>query len=242
MPPKTLYVKDQQLWEKAKTLAGHQAFSGVIMRLLAKWVADKEKHEAMKSGKEFTKIELWVGGDEHHRWYPKDLIGRDYKVAFTGRLLDSTEVRQYAKSESGRLYTSRPRAISPAVDVYEMSDGRLAVNRDFDDSKAGATCLVYSDFQNLRDNPSALDTIWEDPHEQDVTEMLEVPPFIADTAEIPRELGITDLAGLREILKGQPLTMDIDSWIYENVQRKAYELHFLKGISDALGAELIVRI
>ena len=29
------------------------------MQLLAKWVADRENHEAMKSGKEFTEIELW---------------------------------------------------------------------------------------------------------------------------------------------------------------------------------------
>ena len=45
MPTKTLYVKDQQLWEKASRLAGHQGLSGVVTQLIAKWVADKEKRE-----------------------------------------------------------------------------------------------------------------------------------------------------------------------------------------------------
>ena len=155
------------------------------MRLLAKWVAGKEKHEAMKSGKESAEIELWVGGDEHRRWYPKDPIGRNYKVAFTGRLLDSTEVGHHIESESG-LRTYRPMSVNPVVEVYEMSDGRLVVYRDFGElamgSKLGATCLVYSDFQHLRDDPSVLETLWGDPLGEDETQMLEVPPFAARTA------------------------------------------------------------
>ncbi len=181
------------------------------MQLLAKWVANKEKDEARKSGKEFTEIELWVGGDEHCRWHPMDSTGRDYKVAFTGRLLASTEEWHYTESESG-LRVSRPTSTGPVVEVYEMKDGRLAVYRDSDNSKRGATCLVYSDLQTLRDDPTALETLWDE-HEEEAA----VPPFRTRTARGEQE-------------------------ITEAVERKAYDLNFLKDISDALGAEMIVRI
>ncbi len=209
MPTKTLYVKDQQLWEKAGRLAGHQKLSEVIMQLLAKWVADKENHEAIKSGKEFTEIELCVGGDEHSRWHPRDPIGGDYKVAFTGRLLASTE-----RGPGQYLSTN------PIVEVYELSDRRLVVYRDFESSTDGATCLVYSDVQRLRDNPAALETLWwvDDSEEK----ALAVPPFRTRTA------------------RGEQGTEDPDE--DPEVEREAYDLDFLNVISDALGAEMIVRI
>ena len=175
------------------------------MQLLAKWVADKEKDEARKSGKEFTEIELWVGGNEHSDRNPEDPAGLDYKVVFTGRLLVSTD--------GGSAYYST----SPAVDVYEMRDGRLVVHRCWDTSysggSGGATCLVYSDFQTLRDDPTALQTLWY----VDDREEAAVPPFRTRTAKGEQE-------------------------ITEDVEREAYDLNFLKEISNALGAEMIVRI
>ena len=176
------------------------------MQLLAKWVADRENHEAMKSGKEFTEIELWVGGDEHSNQHPKDPMEQDYKVAFTGRLLASTETGLYHST-------------NPVVEVYELRDGRLVVYRDFDSSIHGATCLVYSDFQTLRDDPAALETFWwvDDSEEKAPV----VSPF---TARAATEKGIEE---------------GIDS---EESEREAYDTRFLKDISDALGSELIVRI
>lgn len=185
------------------------------MQLLAKWVADKEKDEARKSGKEFTEIELPVGGNEHSERYPRDPAGLDYKVTFTGRLLASTEGWYYTELESG-FTVSRPTSTSPVVKVYEMKDGRLVVYRCWETSYSGglggATCLVYSDFQTLRDDPTALETLWNE-HEKEAA----VPPFRTRTA------------------KGEPE-------ITEDVEREAYDLHFLEEISDALGTEMIVRI
>ena len=175
------------------------------MQLLAKWVADKEKDEARKSGKEFAEIELWVGGNEHSERHPEDPAGLDYKVVFTGRLLVSTD--------GGSAYYST----SPAVEVYEMRDGRLVVYRCWESSysggPSGATCLVYSDFQTLRDDPTALQTGWY----VDDREEAAVPPFRTRTARGEQE-------------------------ITEDVEWEAYDLHFQKEISDALGAEMIVRI
>ena len=186
------------------------------MQLLAKWVADKEKDEAKKSGKEFTEIELPVGGNEHSERYPRDPAGLDYKVAFTGRLLASTEEWHFTELESG-LRVSRPTSTNPVVEVYEMRDGRLVVYRCWETSYSGgpggATCLVYSDFQTLRDDPTALQTGWY----VDDREEAAVPPFRTRTARGEQE-------------------------ITEDVEWEAYDLHFQKEISDALGAEMIVRI
>ena len=179
MPAKTLYVKDEQLWDKAKRLAGHQGFSGVIMRLLAKWVADKEKQEAMKSGKEFSEIELWVGGDEHQMWHPKDPLGGDHKIAFTGRLLHSSEHEVVL-------------GVYPQVDVYQMGGGQLVVYRTWRppfliDSglspgyDGGATYKVFSDIEELLQNSEVLDTNWTGhPEEDQLRALVERPRTVRE--------------------------------------------------------------
>ena len=143
MPTKTLYVKDMQLWEEASHLAGHQGLSGVIMRLIANWVADKKKHEAMKSGKEFAEIELWVGGNTAlSADLPDDQIKEDHKIVFTGRLLGSSP--RYEDT------------LVPDLKVYEMKSGRLVVYKAYrDDSIAAdqedqATYKVFSNFEELQ--------------------------------------------------------------------------------------------
>ena len=264
MPPKTLYVKDERLWEKAKRLAGHQGFSGVIMQLLARWVADKEKQEAMKSGKKFTEIELWVGGDHHRSWHPKDPIERNYKVAFTGRLLDSTEGQVSDITESG-IRTLRNRSINPLVEVYEMSDGKLAVYRDFREvlSTEGATCLIYPHFKALCRDQAALETQW-DITQEDEMQMAGVAPYATRTQ---KEEAITLMALAASQLqqvddawkrKGQEkeivkkfLLSPVGSVVfteeeidlcYEAAKQEAYDVLFQESIAGALGAELIVRI
>ena len=252
MPAKTLYVKDEQLWEKAKHLAGHQGFSGVIMQLLAKWVADREKQNAMKSGKEFTEIELWVGGEEHRSRHPKDPLGGNYKIAFTGRLVDSTEGEVCESTESG-LRTYRGRSITPLIEVYEMSNRKLAVYRDFREASVsnwGATCLIYSDLKDLREDSEALDTHWELPQEDEMT-IKDVAPFETRTL---REQIIVTFAGLfgKEKLKERLPTIDIPGVekftegeiesCHEEVNREAFDLRFQESIANALGAELVVRI
>ena len=248
MPTKTLYVKDQQLWEKASRLAGDQGLSAVVTQLIAKWVADEEKRKNSMKKKEFAEIELWVGGPEHLLFYPKDPIGGNYKIAFTGRLLDSTEVWHL---EDGGTY--RPTGSFPLVEVYEMIDRKLAVYRDFRESivsEQGATCVIYSDFQDLCRAPGALETQW-DLAQEDEMQMAAVAPFKTRPARLQGIIGLGDLFGKEELKKWMP-TIDvpgtekitekeIDS-VYERVAGEGYDLRFLKSIGDALGAETVVRI
>ena len=255
MPPKTrtLYVKDHRLWEKASRLAGRQGLSEVVTQSLTKWVADKEKQKAIRSSKELTEIELWVGGKEHQRWHSRDPAVGDYKVVFTGRLLASTE-EEY------------PTGSNPVVEVYEMSNNKLAVYRNYRSEltalavelqeEVGATCLIYPDFKNLCQDrlPWPLQTMWDIAHE-DETQMPDVAPYAVKTE---RERGIIGLAGsLQEMGKGKELVKrlllylelaavkftegEIDS-LYEGVKEDACDLRFQKTIAGALGAELVVRV
>lgn len=141
MPTKTLYVKDMQLWEEASRLAGHQGLSGVIMRLIAKWVADKKRHEAMDSVKEFAEIELWVGGTTAPSVRLTDnQIEEDHKIVFTGRLLGSSP--RYEDS------------CVPDVQVYEMKSGRLVVYEAYHDygtdQENQATYKVFANVEKLQ--------------------------------------------------------------------------------------------
>ena len=243
MPTKTLYVKDQQLWEKASRLAGHQGLSRVIMQLLAKWVEEEEMRKAAKDGKEYSEVKLWVGGGEHYRWHPEDAIEGDYNVAFTGRLVCSTE-------EIGWLgegvYGTRP-----VVEVYEMTDGRLVVYRAYDDARRGATFIIFSNFQDLSDHTLALDTLWQENDSEPEPEEFKVLAFTDRTAKEETIVALTNMWGKQRVMEqlpkmGAPGTekitaTEIESF-YEMARKEGYEQRFLKDISDALGVEMIVRI
>lgn len=253
MPPKTrtLYVKDHQLWNKASRLAGRQGLSEVVTQSLTKWVADKDKQKAIRSSKELTEVELWVGGKEHQRWHSRDPAVGDYKVVFTGRLLASTE-EEY------------PTGSNPAVEVYQMSNQQLAVYRNYrseltallakSQEEEGATCLIYSDFKNLCRWPGPLETMWDVDHEDEM-QMPDVAPYAVKSA---KEQAIIGLAGnMQELGKGKDLVKqcllnpiidppkftegDID-YLYEEVKRDACDLRFQKSIAEALGAELVIRV
>ena len=244
MPTKTLYVKDQQLWEKASRLAGHQGLSRIIMQLLAKWVAEKEMREAAKDGKEYSEVKLWVGGDEHRRWHPEDAIEGDYNVAFTGRLVCSTEGIGWHAAEGG--YST-----SPVVEVYEMTDGRLAVYRSDDDVRRGATFIISSDFQDLNNNPLALDTLWLETDSEPEPEELKVLAFTDRTAKEETIVALTNMWGKQTVMEQLPkmgapgadkITAGDIEVFYEDARKEGYGLRFLKDISNALGVEMIVRI
>ena len=156
MPTKTLYVKDEQLWEKARRLAGNQRFSEVVAQLLAKWVAAKEKEEAMISGKAFTQIKLWVGGTSHWNEHPEDRIEDDHKIAFTGRFLASNDAWHIETKHLNQ---------SPTQQVYQMKNGRLLFYIDWrigvvPDSESGATYKIFSDYAELSGDPVFLNTMW----------------------------------------------------------------------------------
>ena len=158
MPTKTLYVKDMQLWEEASRLAGHQGLSGVIMRLIAKWVVDKKRHEAMNSVKEFAEIELWVGSNtDLSANLPDDQVEEDHKIVFTGRFLASSP--RYEDSSV------------PNLSVYQMKSGRLVVYEAYHDygtdQEYQATYKVFSSVEELQQSSvfseyeKMLDENWE---------------------------------------------------------------------------------
>ena len=266
MPPKTrtLYVKDHQLWEKASRLAGHQGLSEVVTQSLARWVSDKEKQKAIKNSKELTEVELWVGGDEHRLRNPKDPLGGDYKIAFTGRLLASTE-------------TQYPLGTDPTVEVYQMSNKRLAVYRNYHSEFAaastdfqeqqGATCIIYSDFKKLCRDQDVLQPQWQIAQEDDM-QMPEVAPYATKNQKEESitlmALAVSQMQGIddgwkrkgqeKEVVKHFLLNLapdagakvefteqDID-FCYDRAKREANDLRFQRSIARALGAELIVRV
>ena len=226
-------------------LAGLQAQA----QLIAKWVADEEKRQHSMNRNEFGEVELWVGGREHQIFYPKDPIDGNYKITFTGRLLDSTDSVHVA--EDGRV--SRPTSETPLVEVYEMIDRRLAVYRDFRKSvvsEKGATCVTYSDFKALCKAPGALETQWDLPQEDEM-QMTAVTPFETRPARIRGIIGLADWFGKDKFKQWLPTINDgggkkiteaeIDS-VYERVEGEVYDMCFLKSVGDALGAETVVRI
>ena len=159
MPAKTLYVKDEQLWERAKGLAGSQKFSGVIMKLLAQWVETDEKRQSYLNSKEFREIELWVGGNTASADLPDDQIREDHRIVFTGRLLGSSP-----RYEDFSI---------PDLKIFEMKSGRLVVYKAYRDYAIApdqverATYKVFSNFEDLQqssvfsDYGKVLDENWE---------------------------------------------------------------------------------
>ena len=128
------------------------------MRLIAKWVADKKRHEAMNSVKEFAEIELWVGSNtDLSANLPDDQVEEDHKIVFTGRFLGSSP--RYEDSSV------------PNLSVYQMKSGRLVVYEAYHDYGTGqeyqATYKVFSSVEELQQSSvfseyeKMLDENWE---------------------------------------------------------------------------------
>lgn len=143
---KTIYVRDEDLWDRAKALAGEDGLSGAISHLLSEWVEKQEAARRQNMG-ELSEVELWVGGkgheDEHAREY-------SHHVAFAGRQI----------AESDGLTVEQ----SPRIRVYQTKTGKLIVYRDWRDTakELGATYRRYPDVAALKRDPMALRTQWSD--------------------------------------------------------------------------------
>lgn len=84
MPNKTIYVKNEQLWEKAKKFAGETGLSALIAETLREYVERKDREVALRAG-EMTNVELRVGGPLHDD-------EPYHRIGFIGRLLYDTDV------------------------------------------------------------------------------------------------------------------------------------------------------
>jgi len=146
MGNKTLYVKDEALWNRARELAGDEGLSGIVSDLLRDWVQRKETQRLAPGSEEMQEIRLWVGGTEHED--PQNL-GSHY-IALTGRLIADSE--GYSLDQV------------PRVKVYETKARQLVVYRSWLDTVSaksqGATYTVYRDYEDLERNRWALDTAW----------------------------------------------------------------------------------
>ncbi len=157
MPTKTVYARDDGLWNRAKELAGGGELSHVIGDLLGEWV---RRQEALRSReKDLTEIELWVGGKDHQDAHAS---GRAHYVAFTGR----------------KISTSRGKSLrqSPCIDVYLTKRRNLIVYTDWRESneELGATFLRFRDFEALKQNGLALKTWWQDDLKNEPVERLDL--------------------------------------------------------------------
>ncbi len=171
MATKTIYVRDDKLWNRARKLAADEGVSGVIHDLLADWVRRKE---AEMETEQMTGVELYVGGSSHEAEHEGDVAER---IAFTGRL-----VADSSGWSVGQL---------PRLQVYQNDRGKLIVYRTFEDTpsfeESGATYRLYRDYEALTADPVALDTMW-----------IEGTPELDEDADHTTELQREIVKGLRK--------------------------------------------
>jgi hypothetical protein len=105
VPNKTIYVKDERLWEQAKKFAGKDGLSAVIANSLAEYVAARQA--ATSSEKVF-------------RLVIEPLEGPPERIAFAGQLIES---RQFPSDPYDML----------VVSVYKTAAGRFVVTAGFQD-------------------------------------------------------------------------------------------------------------
>lgn len=132
MANKTIYVKDELLWEKAKKFAGDAAISGLIAEALREYVKRKEGEAALRAG-EMTKVELRVGGPLH-----QDKPA--HRIGFIGRLLYDTDVEA-----------------DPRCMVFETQSRRLLLYKTNSHPyhEDGATYEVFSTYEELAKSRNA---------------------------------------------------------------------------------------
>ena len=112
MPNKTIYVKDEHLWDRARKLAGKDGLSGVIQEALAKFV---EKKQRQSEGFHRYRFDTTYQHYELHS-------GPSEAIAFEGREVAS-KVLPVRVQQSG--YTSEK--FDRSFNVYYTPVGTLLV-------------------------------------------------------------------------------------------------------------------
>jgi hypothetical protein len=140
---RTIYIRNEDLWSKARDLAGAEGLSNVIQELLARWVRAREAEVATES---MTEVDLAVGGEAYEDEHG---VTDDQRLAFAGRLV----------ADSNGLSVAQ----IPRVRVYHTKGGKLIVYRSWKGTPAehlGATYRVYPNYESLGADRGALDTMW----------------------------------------------------------------------------------
>lgn len=136
MANKTIYFKDDALWDRAKELAGKDGLSAVIQEALAKYV--ERKNLEAKGFKHFR-----LETAEYDRASKK--FGATERIAFEGRELAMDEpLVPSGESESG----SEPYSVV-AIAAYQTKAKRLILTRG--EAGYGETIAKYEVFSSLRE-------------------------------------------------------------------------------------------
>jgi hypothetical protein len=198
---KTLYVRNRDLWDRARQLAGDQGLSEFVERALQELVDRQTK----ASGEGMCRQSLAVGGDS-------EAGDMNHNIEFDGQLL--VDSRGFSVEQLPRLR------------VYVTARGRFVVYRTWPPrvSDVAPSFDVYPDLETLECDPTALSTMWitqaDPPFETtDLTPQLvksirkalgRRPTILVDEMPLlkpPREMKQVrlgrDASVVRQILRGQ---------------------------------------
>jgi hypothetical protein len=166
MPNKTIYVRDENLWERAKKLAGAEGLSGLVGEALAEHVKRREQQRAafQRGQAEMREVTLDVGGEDHRELHGEEV---DHKIAFVGRLLHDTDIEAL-----------------PRCAVYQTKSGKLLLYTTWDvgdRDEMGATYELFDSFEELAQSSAARNNF-------NLLQEFQVDRY-APLAEIARKLG-----------------------------------------------------
>jgi hypothetical protein len=163
MPNKTIYIKDGDMWERAKTLAGKDGLSSVISEAIAEYVKRKERGE--QDIKKY-RIELGyegagpvVGASPDGELYARG--GSTGRLSFEGRLLVKKDLPvPTTKGEQEEF--SAPPELQTTFSVYKTKGGKLVLTANIDDTEGyqGTGTVhhyaVYTSIRQLKEDPQLL--------------------------------------------------------------------------------------
>lgn len=140
MPNKTIYVKDGEMWERAKKLAGKEGLSSVIGDAIAEYVKKKEKEE-----QGIKKFRLEVGFAESLTSY-----GSTSRITFDGYLLYEKELPFFDEADRADDPNNCP--VHPEiVSVYKTVGGKLILTTKDDNGITNYS--VHTNFFKLAQDP-----------------------------------------------------------------------------------------
>jgi hypothetical protein len=167
---RTLYVRDQDLWERARKLAGSQGLSSLVERAVRQYL-DQQEPIAKTHSHRFV---LPVRSDEENEM--------EESIEFQGHLLVDS---------AGFSLEQIPR-----IQVYRTSLGRFVVYRTYPMHSARPSHDVYPDLESLLRDKTVLATTWiteEDKYNDETDLTPELVEALKDAVGRPKRVLIDEL-------------------------------------------------
>ncbi len=163
MPNKTIYVKDGDLWERAKKIAGKDGLSSVISEALAEYVTRKERDALgiaryrLEVGYEGAGLEIDDGEDIRAR------AGSTGRIAFEGQLLVEQALPVLEIERNGMAWTAEIKEIFEEIKeifrVYRTKSGKLILTASSPQLAGASHYAVYATVTQLRQDPYLLKNV-----------------------------------------------------------------------------------